>query len=181
MLKPTRNALLIAPLVLFALALSPAAGCDKITGPTEEEQKIAEEQAAIRAYSERIPAVDKLQDKFTERWRQANELKDIKAFKEALTSSVIPALEEYVAAIGEIPLGSKRLEEIHSIMTEAYGGTVEAFSKFVDGLAEDNLSDRYKAFMERMDAVVAADKEYRTKLAEYYEENRVRLVDKAGK
>ncbi|MGM0576668.1 MAG: hypothetical protein ACQEXJ_13145 [Myxococcota bacterium] len=167
-----RQMLLATLLALSVLAV----GCERMAGDSERERRVAAEQEAIEAYSEKVPQVDALQERFVEAWRKANEIKGLDAFKEAVESRVVPALEAYVAALKVMPTGSEELERIHGVVLEAYESATAAFRKFVDGLDDENVEARYKALLEAMDQVAAAEEAYREQLEAYYAQNRVELI-----
>src|SRR5690606_32952849 len=146
-----------------------------ITGPSELEREIAAAQKAIAQYSREVEAVDALQQQFVEAWQKANELEEIKAFRDAVEGQVIPRLQGYVKALGEMPTEAE-LTKVHGILVEAYAGTEQAFRTFIDGLDEASLEARYKALLEKMDEVAKAEERYRKELETYYSRNRVRLV-----
>lgn len=170
-----RGAAFLAAMVLTLAAAS--GGCDRLSGPSELEEKIATEQGAIAAYSTQIPPVDALQQKFVQAWQTANELRDVRAFRDAIGTQVIPALREYVQAMGAVQPESTELARIHLVMVQAYGGTEEDFRRFADGLTSETLEERYKTLLEQMDEVSKTEQRYRDELKTYYARNRVRLLD----
>jgi len=95
--------------IAFALlvAVTATAGCDLINGPSELEREIAAEQQIIKTYSAAVPEVDALKTTFLDAWKKANELKDLKAYKEALQTQVVAALGAYVAATAKMPAAAR--------------------------------------------------------------------------
>ena len=94
--------------ILLAIAVAALLGsaCDAINQPSELERAIAAEQKIIERYSEKVKTVDALQKSFVEEWRQANEVVDLKAYKEALSARVLPAFERYLTAVKAMPTES---------------------------------------------------------------------------
>jgi hypothetical protein len=162
--------------VSLAAALLCAPACNRVTGDPEREQRIATEQQAIQAYSDKVPEVDKLQERFLSEWRKANEIRDLKAFKDALEAQVLPALDAYLATLKLLPTDTESLAAIHGVVVTAYSDAVAAFRTFVEGLTNDNVEARYRALLDTMDAVGKAEQGYRDKLETYYADNRVKLV-----
>ncbi len=157
-------------------ALLVAPGCTRVAGDAEREQRIAKEQQAIQEYSEKVPDVDKLQQRFLSEWRKANEIRDLKAFKDALEAQVVPALDAYLATLRLLPTDTERLAAIHGVVVASYTEAVAAFRTFVEGLTNDNVEARYRVLLDTMDAVGKAEQDYREKLETYYADNRVKLV-----
>ena len=58
--------------------------------------------------------------RFVEAWKAANELKELKAYRDALEGQVLPALDAYVKAAEAMPTGSPELAEIHKGLVDAY-------------------------------------------------------------
>ncbi|MCB9727321.1 MAG: hypothetical protein H6744_00745 [Deltaproteobacteria bacterium] len=162
--------------VSLAAAVLCVTGCTRVSGDAERERRIAAEQRAIQEYSEKIPEVDKLQERFLVEWRKANEIRDLKAFKDALEAQVLPALDAYLATLKLLPARTEQLAAIHGVMVTAYTDAVAAFRTFVAGLTNDNVEARYRVLLDTMDAVGAAEQAYREKLETYYADNRVKLV-----
>jgi hypothetical protein len=160
----------------LAVALLGASGCTRVAGDAEREQRIAKEQQAIQEYSEKVPDVDKLQERFLSEWRKANEIRDLKAFKDALEAQVVPALDAYLATLKLLPTDTEQLAAIHGLVVASYTEAVAAFHTFVEGLTNDNVEARYRVLLDTMDAVGKAEQSYREKLETYYAENRVKLV-----
>ncbi len=158
-----------------ALAVA-AMGCDRVAGDSEREKAIAVEQQAIEAYSAKVPEAEQFQSKFVDAWKKVNEIKDLKAFKEGVEAQVIPALDQYLAALTMMPTSSQQLKVVHDEVVKSYQTAVAAFRSFVGGLTDDNVEGRYRELLAQMDAVVRAEKQYRKALATYYAENRVKLV-----
>ena len=158
----------------FALLFT---ACDSVNRDTDAERQIVVEQKAIVAYSKGVPAADLQQTQFVRAWETANEIKGLKAFREAMEGEVIPRLNDYVNSLKSMPTGSSELKTIHTAVVGSYAEAVIAFSVFVDGLNEDNVESRYKTLLSEMDKVGAAEKTYHRKLREYYARSRVRLVD----
>ncbi len=169
-----RRAWTAVALVLALVAFAP--GCERITGPSELEREIAAAQKVIAKYSAEVEAVDALQQQFVEAWQKANELKEVKAFRDAVEAQVIPRLESYVDALGAMPADAE-LSKVHGILVDAYGGTEQAFRAFIDGLDEESIEARYKVLLETMDEVAKAEERYRKELETFYSRNRVRLVE----
>lgn len=168
-----------SPLIaLFAAALPVAAApaCESITGPSELQRKIAHEQEVIAAYSAEVARVDALQKRFVEAWKAANELKELKGYRDALEGQVLPALDAYVAAAEAMPTGSPELAEIHKGLVDAYRGAREAFGSFTAELSEANVESGYKSLLEKMDGVKKAEASYLERLKLYYAKNQVDLV-----
>ena len=165
---------LMLSLLGFALLTS---GCDAVNRDTEAERQIAEEQKAIVAYSKGVPTADLQQTQFVRAWETANEIKSLKAFQEAMETSVIPRLGDYVTSLKEMPTRSAELQRIHSAVVGSYAEAVIAFTVFIDGLNEDNVENRYRTLLGAMDKVGEAEKTYHRNLREYYARSRVLLVD----
>jgi len=168
------NRILIALAALVALVSGPA--CDLINGPSELEREIAAQQEVIKGYSAAVPAVDGHKTTFLDAWKKANELKDFKAYKEALQTQVVPALTRYAEAMRDMPAGSGELAGIHEGMVEAVEGARETFAGYAEGLTEENFDSGYKTVLDAMEKVSAAQATYLEKLKTYYAQNRVDLV-----
>jgi hypothetical protein len=165
-----------AVLMPALLACLGASGCMR-PEQTERQQRILKEQEAILRYSDKVPEADELQSEFSEEWRKANEIKELKAFKDAMSARVIPALERYVTGLKMMPAETPDLGQVHGLIVQAYGQGVTAFKAFVDGLDDDNVEERYKTLLQAMDEVAAAEKRYLNELSRYYARNRVRLAE----
>lgn len=163
--------------IAAALALSAlgAAGCEAITGPSDEERRIAAEQVVIKAYSDEVPKVDALLSTFLEAWKKANEKKDLKAYKDDIQANVLPALDKFVAAAEAMPVGSERLKAIHAPLVAAYKGAQTAHKAFLEGVSEATMDAEYARVLTAMDAVTKAEDAYLTSLTAYYKEHRVDL------
>lgn len=163
----------------FALLVSSLApvvgGCDAINGPSELERQIAAEQDVIKAYSAEVDKVDGLQKAFVESWKKANEKKDLKAYKDDLTSNVLPALDAYVTAAGAMPTKSTELQTIHKPLVDAYLAAQAELVRFTGAITEQNLDAEYAKVLDAMDKVKKAEVVYLDKLKTYYAKNRVEL------
>jgi len=167
------NQLRLVLISLVALVTTPA--CDLINGPSALERQIAAEQQVIKAYSAAVPQVDALQTAFLDAWKKANELKDLKAYKEALQTHVVPALGAYVKATEAMPTGSDELARIHKGMVDAIKKARDVFAGFADGLTEDTLESGYKDVLRAMSDISAARATYLEQLTTHYAKNRVDL------
>jgi hypothetical protein len=154
--------------------------CDTVHRDTEAEQKIKAEQKLIQAYSKGVPAADLQQTQFVRAWEEANEIKSLKKFKEAMEQRVVPGLSDYVSALGRMPTGTADLKRIHGAVIASYTEAIIAFSIFIDGLNEENVEARYQDLLVAMDKVGADEKKYHAQLREYYARSRVRLVEAAN-
>ena len=166
--------------IRLLLALTPAllasSACELINGPSELERQIAAEQQVIAAYSADVPRVDGLQQAFLGAWARAPELKDFKAYKDALEAQVLPALDAYFTAVEKMPTGSPALADIHKGLLDALRAAHEGFRSFVATLAEDNVEAGYAQVLTRMDAVRQARERYLERLKTHYAKHRVDLV-----
>ena len=169
MIPPYRLIALLAALMLFGSA------CGKTSA--DREKRISAEQAAIQGYSAKVPEAIRYQSAFADEWRQVNEIKDLKAYSEAMKARVVPALEKYVAALRMMPTNSDELGKIHSKVTATYEGAVKGFNAFLEGLDDSNVEERYRALLKEMETVAHAEKTYRRHLETYYAANRVTLDD----
>ena len=163
-------------IVILAAAVIATAGCDLINGPSELERKVAAEQQIIKAYSAAVPGVDALKTTFLDAWKKANELKDFKAYKEALQTQVVPALGAYVTATAKMPAGAGELARIHKGMVDAVEKARVVFTKYADELTEENLESGYQDVLREMEAVGAARATYLEQLKVHYASFRVDLV-----
>jgi len=169
-------------LALLALT-SLTVGCE-VNRQSAQELAIAETQAVIQTYSEKIERADELQASFVEAWESANEIKDLQIFREAMTSSVIPKLTQYQTWLeGMLPKedDSKELNGIHGKVVEGYRTAVAAFNAFVTELSEENIEERYRVLMSAMNELARLEEAYVVELKNFYSNNRVRLVGEAGK
>lgn len=165
----------VASCLLVASALT---GCDEAEKANAQERAVEREQQAISDYSDQVPTVDALQERFTEAWRQANERRDVKELKDAIAGAVLPALEKYVAAMKAMPTASGALATIHKTLVDAHAARLESFRGFVENLTEKNLIEQYEALLEGYDELRAAEVSYRKELRSYYDRHRVNLVEK---
>ncbi len=180
MAKHMRSLVAVPTVFLFACTLGTAAisaGCDRVTQQTEAQRLKLKEQNLIQAYSENVAAVDRLQTAFTDSWKTANEQTNIKDLKEAFDSRVLPALRAYVKALGEMPVGSEALTNIHDVLVRAYGDVQKVFEGFSKGLTEDNIIERHRGLLVATDKVHAAERKYYGDLKAYYSEFNVTLVE----
>lgn len=168
-----RYTLLALALGAFALA---SAACDRVNAPSELERAIAAEQEAIAAYSAAVPRVDELQRAFVDAWKAAHELTELKAFKESLEATVLPALDRYLEAAAAMPTRSPELARIHAITLDAYRAARDVFADFAANVSEDTLDAGHARVIERLDAVKAAEATYLEQLKTHYAKNRVDLV-----
>ena len=181
LLLSSRAASRLVLLVLCAGGALASVACDRVAGDSDREKAIASEQQAIAAYSAKVPEAEQFQSKFVDAWKKVNEIKDLKAFKEGVEAQVIPALDQYLAALTMMPTSSKPLEAVHAEVVKSYKTAVGAFRVFVSGLTDENVESRYRELLGQMDTVVRAEKQYRKALAVYYAENRVKLVGAEAK
>lgn len=166
----TRTAVAI---VMLLAGLS--AGCDVINGPSELERQIAKEQEVIRAYSAEVDRVDTLQKQFVEAWKKANEKKDLKLYKDDLTTNVLPALDAYVKGAAAMPTTSAELQKIHTPLVTAYQSAQTELVRFTGAVTEQNLDAEYAKVLAAMEAVKKAEVAYLKDLQLYYARNRVEL------
>lgn len=163
-------------LAMLMLATVPmGAGCDVINGPSELERQIAKEQEHIRAYSAEVDKVDTLQKQFVEAWKKANEKKDLKLYKDDLTTNVLPALDAYVKGAAAMPTASTELQKIHAPLVSAYQAAQAELVRFTGAVTEQNLDAEYAKVLTAMDAVKKAEVAYLKDLQLYYAKNRVEL------
>lgn len=162
--------------VLFALT---CVGCQGLAEERARQAAIAAEQKAIAAYSEAVESVDQLQTAFVNTWKEANEVKDVRAFGEAVRGTVIPALERYVERLGSMPAATQELARIHAIVTDAYATAVSDFQAFQGELSEATIEERYQVLLSKMDAISKGESRYVAALADYYARNQVRLLDES--
>jgi len=163
-------------LLLGAAALLTLGACEALTGPSELERSIAKEQEVIAAYSEHVPKVDALQREFASVWREAHELKDVRDYRDALESRVVPALTAYVEAARAMPTGSDELRAIHEVLVGAYEEAHAAFKVFAEEVDHDTIEEGYQKVLDSMDGVKRAEVEYLDRLKSYYARHRVDLV-----
>ncbi|TNF31516.1 MAG: hypothetical protein EP329_12205 [Deltaproteobacteria bacterium] len=166
----------ISTLVAALVALASAPACDLINGPSELERQIAAEQEVIKAYSAAIPDVDALKQGFLDAWKSANELKDLKAYKDALQTKVVPGLTRYAEAMRDMPAGKGELADIHKGLVDAVEKARAAFASYADGVSEENFEAGYKDVLAAMEEVAAARATYIGKLEKHYARFRVDLV-----
>jgi len=171
------HASLLRPLALrLALALAlPLGACDAINGPSDLERQIAAEQKIITAYSADVDKVDALQRAFVEAWKKANEKKELKPYKDDLTTNVLPALAAYVKAAAAMPTGSAELKAIHDPLVAAYQAAQVELVRFADVVTEATVDAEYAKVLAAMDQVKKAEAAYLDKLKTYYAKNRVEL------
>lgn len=151
------------------------AGCDDVKKTAEGEQKIAAEQAVIRAYADSVPEVDRKLTAFLEAWGRANERRATKDLKDDISANVKPAVVAHVEALAAMPTGSAELTAIHAPLVAAYREAAAAFDRFVAGVNEDNLDAEYAKLLEAMDKVKVAENAYFTALEAYYTAHRMTL------
>lgn len=151
-------------------------GCEAISGPSELERQIALEQSAIKVYSGEVVKVDALNRTFVEAWKKANEKKELKAYKDDLTTNVLPAATAFLKALEAMPLPSESLKQIQAPLVAAYRGAIDALTKFTSVVTEANLDAEYAKVVEAMEAVKKADAVYVDGLKTYYAKNRVDWV-----
>lgn len=151
-------------------------GCEAISGPSELERQIALEQSAIKAYSGEVAAVDGLNRVFVDAWKKANEKKELKAYKDDLTTNVLPAAAAFLKALEGMPVASEGLKQIHAPLIAAYRGAIDALTKFTTVVTEATLDAEYAKVVEAMETVKKADAAYVDALKTYYAKNRVDWV-----
>lgn len=151
-------------------------GCEAISGPSELERQIALEQSAIMAYSGEVGQVDGLNRVFVDAWKKANEKKELKAYKDDLTTNVLPAAAAFLKALEGMPVSSEALKQIHTPLIAAYRGAIDALTKFTAVVTEATLDAEYAKVVESMETVKKADAVYVDALKTYYAKNRVDWV-----
>lgn len=164
----------IAPLLAVTLI-----GCQGLAEERARQAAIAAEQKAIATYSEAVESVDQFQTAFVNSWKQANEIKDVRAFAEAVRATVIPALEQYVDRLGAMPTGTADLKRIHTIVTGAYATASSDFRAFEEDLSDATIEERYQILLAKMDVISKAESRYVAALSEYYARNQVRLLNES--
>ena len=108
---------LVVSALVVGLAIS---ACDAVNRDTDGERQIAVEQKSIVSYSKGVPAADLQQTQFVRAWEEANEIKSLKQFRQAMIDRVIPRLDDYVTALKEMPTGSEDLKKIHGAVTKSH-------------------------------------------------------------
>lgn len=161
--------------IAIVLLMLVASGCDAINGPSELERQIAKEQDVIRRYSSEVDRVDALQKAFVDAWKKANEKKDLKLYKDDLTTNVLPALKAYVTTAAAMPTGSEELAKIHAPLVAEYQKAQAALETFTSIVTEQNLDVEYAKVLAAMDLVKKAEVQYLKDLQLYYARNRVEL------
>lgn len=158
------------------LALSPLGGCEEVKKGAEEEQKIASEQAVIRAYAARVPDVDQKLAAFLAAWERANEQRDLKALKDDLSANVKPAVAAHLEALAAMPTGSPELARIHAPLVLAYREAAAAFDSFIATVTDDTLDAEYAKLIAAMDKVSVAEDTYFAALKDHFAKHRITLA-----
>ncbi|HRE89431.1 MAG TPA: hypothetical protein PK095_09845 [Myxococcota bacterium] len=158
------------------LALSPLLGCEEVKKGAEEEQKIAAEQAVIRAYAARVPDVDQKLAAFLAAWERANEQRDLKALKDDLAANVKPAVAAHLEALAAMPTGSPELAAIHAPLVLAYREAAAAFDTFITTVTDDTLDAEYTRLIAAMDRVSVAEDTYFAALEAHFAKHRMTLT-----
>ncbi len=160
---------------LAGLALLLGAGCESVSDKALSEEQIAREQVVIESYSARVPEVDGKLKVFLEAWEKANANKDLKALKEALKASVMPAFTAHISALESMPAGSEGLRKIHEPLVTAYKAAFKALETFGNDVTETNVEPEYAKVLTAMDAVKKAEEVYFKALEAHYQLHRVTL------
>lgn len=169
--SPTRRGWVLG-LWLVALA---APACEEVSRDAEAERRIAAEQVVIRAYADKVPAVDQKLKAFLSAWERANEHKDVKGLKDDLTANVKPAIAAHLEALAAMPTGSPELAAIHAPLVAAYRDAAAAFDRFIAEVREEDLDAQYARLIGAMDNLKAAEDRYLTALESYYAKHRMTL------
>lgn len=170
----------LGSLCAIALALAPLAGCEEVKKGAEAEQKIADEQAVILAYSAKVPEVDQKLAAFLGAWERANEQRDVKGLKDDLTANVKPAIIAHIEALAAMPTGSPELAAIHTPLVAAYRAAATAFDTFIASVTEANLDAEYTRLLAAMDQVAAAEEAYHAALKAHCAKHRLTLTAPAA-
>lgn len=165
-------------LLLFGamLAVSPLLGCEEVKKGAEEEEKIAAEQAVIRAYAAKVPDVDQKLAAFLAAWERANEQRDLKALKDDLGANVKPAVTAHLEALAAMPTGSPELAKIHAPLVVAYREAAAAFDTFIATVTDDTLDAEYAKLIAAMDKVSVAEDAYFAALKDHFAKHRMTLA-----
>ena len=99
-MTPASN-LPIRSLVLLTTATLWLGACGQTSA--DREVRISTEQSAIQSYSAKIPEAIRYRSAFADQWRIVNEIKDLKAYSDAMQARVVPALEKYVVVLRMMP------------------------------------------------------------------------------
>jgi type II secretory pathway pseudopilin PulG len=169
----------LRPLLVLLLlgALIPAAtGCDRIRGALDSRRELTEEQRAIQAYSDATEQVNQKQQRFVQAWDQAVKNEEVEPLKKAIAKDVLPALEEYTAALRKMPTGTADLERIHGIVLAAYESTLEELKGFQTTLNEDNRKEPVDALIAKLAELSTSEQAYREQLKAYYEKHNITLI-----
>lgn len=158
------------------LAVSPLLGCEEVKKGAEEEQKIAAEQAVIRAYAAKVPDVDQKLAAFLAAWERANEQRDLKALKDDLGANVKPAVAAHLEALAAMPTGSPELAKIHAPLVLAYREAAAAFDTFIATVTDDTLDAEYAKLIAAMDKVSVAEDAYHAALKDHFNKHRITLA-----
>jgi hypothetical protein len=158
------------------LALAALGACEEVKKGAEEEQKIAAEQAVIRAYAAKVPDVDQKLAAFLAAWERANEQRDLKALKDDLGANVKPAIIAHLQALAGMPTGSDELKRIHDPLVGAYREASAAFDTFIATVTDDTLDAEYAKLIAAMDKVSAAEDTYFAALKEHFAKHRMTLA-----
>ena len=169
----------VASLTTLLILAVGTLGCNGDTVARENNRrKKLDEQKAILAYSSEVPKVDAKLKAFVKTWDKVNKLNDVKAHQEAWRTALLPALQGYIKALGEMPLGTAGLKRIHAIVLTSYQAAMVPFKAYPEGLTEKNRTERSKKILAALKAVTKADVAYKAELGKYYKANGVTLKAK---
>ena len=90
MTPPYRLIALLAALMVLGSA------CGKTSA--EREKRISAEQSAIQGYSAKVPEAIRYQSAFADEWRQVNEIKDLKAYGDAMRYGLWPVFRHLLGS-----------------------------------------------------------------------------------
>lgn len=158
------------------LALATLGACEEVKKGAEEEQKIAAEQAVIRAYAAKVPDVDQKLAAFLTAWERANEQRDLKALKDDLGANVKPAVAAHLEALAAMPTGSPELARIHAPLVSAYREASAAFDTFIATVTDETLDAEYAKLIAAMDKVSVAEDTYFAALKDHFAKHRMTLA-----
>lgn len=151
-------------LLLAALALLPTS-CKKIQQDRAISAEMQAATAAIAAYSKASDDANQAHRDVLKAFDDANHSSNLPAYKNALRSQVLPAMDAFLAKLRQMPTGTAELKVIHGTLVGAYETARGEIGRFEADLTGSEGLGQFGAIRNKLQAGV---KLYREQLDKYY-------------
>ena len=151
-------------LLVAALALLPLS-CKKIQQDRALSAEMQAATAAIAAYSKASDDANQAHRDVLKAFDDANHSSNLPAYKQALRSQVLPAMDAFLAKLRQMPTGTAELKVIHGTLVGAYETARSEIGRFEADLTGSDGLGQFAAIRNKLQTGV---KLYREQLDKYY-------------